>query len=219
MKCRGSDSGSILTVMLVFIDESGDSGMRFKTGSSEYFIIAAVVFTDRSCATACDRCIADLRRSLGITEFHFNKCSREYRIQLYEAVRGFDFSYSAFVMNKKMLRGPGFQHRKSFYKYPIRMACSNIRPALADATIILDRCGDRLFTQEVQKYLQQHANKNHSGAVKTVKSDRSHNNSLVQLADMVCGAVARSYRSDRKNRSEYRDLIRAREGRVQLWPK
>ncbi|MBI3313947.1 MAG: DUF3800 domain-containing protein [Candidatus Omnitrophica bacterium] len=33
--------------MLVFIDESGDSGLKITEGSSRYFSIALVVFEDR----------------------------------------------------------------------------------------------------------------------------------------------------------------------------
>ena len=55
--------------------------------------------------------------------------------------------------------------------------------------------------------------------IKRIKAEWSHNNNLVQLADMVCGAVARSYRKDKGDRFVYRDIIRAHETKVQFWPR
>jgi hypothetical protein len=55
--------------------------------------------------------------------------------------------------------------------------------------------------------------------IKKVSMEASHTNNLVQLADMVCGAVARSYNSQKNDRAQFRTLIRRREARVQFWPK
>ena len=52
-----------------------------------------------------------------------------------------------------------------------------------------------------------------------VKTERSHNNNLLQLADMLCGAVARSYRTDKADCRVYRQLVRHRELKVQKWPR
>ncbi len=40
--------------MLVFIDESGDTGLKIDKGSSKYFVIALVIFEDHEEAIACD---------------------------------------------------------------------------------------------------------------------------------------------------------------------
>lgn len=208
--------------MLVFIDESGDSGMKFKEGSSEYFTICAVLFLENRHAQLCNQRIDELRDELGYGdrwEFHFNKCSRDIRERFLRGVSGQSFQYSAFILNKKKAIGAGFQHKKTFYKYPVKLACENLADQLRDAVIVLDRCGEREFMKEVDRYLRRALNKKHPGSIKKVKSDRSHNNNLVQLADMVCGAVARSYRAGKKDRHLYRTIIRAKETRVQLWPK
>ncbi len=52
--------------------------------------------------------------------------------------------------------------------------------------------------------------------VKKVKTARSHGNNLVQLADMISGAVWRSFK---QQDNSYRELVSARELRVQVWPK
>lgn len=40
--------------MLVFVDESGDPGMKLEGGSTPYFTVALVIFEDHEEATACD---------------------------------------------------------------------------------------------------------------------------------------------------------------------
>lgn len=49
--------------MLVFIDESGDSGMKNRAGS-QYFFITAVLFEDNDEALACDNRINSLREQM-----------------------------------------------------------------------------------------------------------------------------------------------------------
>lgn len=71
--------------MLVFVDESGNTGMKLdRPGTSPFFVVTAVVFEDRDEAALCDQAITRLRESLGwhtSTEFHFNKMSRDLRLR------------------------------------------------------------------------------------------------------------------------------------------
>ena len=39
--------------MLVFVDESGDAGMKLGAGSSDYFVVTAVLFEDHDEAARC----------------------------------------------------------------------------------------------------------------------------------------------------------------------
>ena len=51
--------------MLVFIDESGDSGLKVEAGSSRFFTVALVVFEDYEEANACDKRIELLAKEIG----------------------------------------------------------------------------------------------------------------------------------------------------------
>ncbi|PIS18279.1 hypothetical protein COW38_03070 [Candidatus Collierbacteria bacterium CG17_big_fil_post_rev_8_21_14_2_50_45_7] len=63
--------------MLIFIDESGDSGLKVEHGSSRLFTISLVVFEEKDEALACDQRIDLLKRELGWkdvrSEFHLNE--------------------------------------------------------------------------------------------------------------------------------------------------
>ena len=101
----------IVTLMLVFIDESGDPGQKIDRGSSEFFVLAVVMFEDHGEAARCERDITNLATALGrgLREFKFSKDSHVTRVRFLDAVRPYGFTYCVFVLNKdpKKLYGPG----------------------------------------------------------------------------------------------------------------
>ena len=204
--------------MLVFVDESGDTGLKLKKNSSRYFVVSAVLFRDREEATRCDRAIQRLADRAGRTrEYHFVETTRPIRINFFTSVRNFDFIYAAVVINKAKLHGPGFRHKGSFLKCTMRYAFSHLGE-LQDATVVVDRTGDRDFRRTLKLYLKREVKRRDGvSPIRKVRTESSHSNRLIQLADMVCGAVARSY-GNRKDASLYREMILPKERRVQVWP-
>ena len=94
-------------VMLAFIDESGDAGMKLTAGSSPFFCIVAAVSKDQFSADACDRAIEDLPRRTHQNsryEFHFSHCPDPTRLDFLRCVSFGQFSYHAFVIDKSKLR-------------------------------------------------------------------------------------------------------------------
>jgi hypothetical protein len=106
--------------MLVFVDESGDSGMKHKAGTSQLFMVAAVIFVENKDAERCDAWISECRKECfkgKKLEFKFNKSCDAHRQKFLDGVSKFDFLYLGFVLNKCKLYSPGFAHKESFYKY------------------------------------------------------------------------------------------------------
>ncbi len=54
--------------------------------------------------------------------------------------------------------------------------------------------------------------------IRKIRLKGSASNNLLQLADVICGAVARSYK-DTADATYYRKLISCRERNVEVWPK
>lgn len=216
-------SAEIYSNVLVFIDESGDAGMKDRPGSSRYFFVAAVLFEDNDAAWACDKRIDSLRQEMGLDsrfEFHFNSCSREFRKEFLRAVGQFHFFYHVFGLNKRKLWGQGFLDKHSFYKYTTGLVFENAKSHLHNAKVVIDRTGNQEFRGQLGKYLKRKMNEPGSDQlIRRVSMEASHSNNLLQVADMVCGAVARSYSDERKDTWIYREIIRHRERRVQVWPK
>ncbi len=207
--------------MLVFIDESGDPGLKIEKGSSCYFTVSLVVFEDKDDALDCDKRIQLLKKEVSWaenSEFHFKRNSNKIRRAFLQAVSPYNFFYYGIVINKdpKKLWGEGFKNKESFYKYTCGLVFENAKEKLNKATVIIDESGNLDFKRHLAKYLRRRMN---TGIIKKVKMQRSHTNNLLQLADYTAGVINRSVQNKRKWADEYRKIIAHREIYVQIWPK
>lgn len=204
--------------MLVFIDESGDTGRKIEKGSSRYFVVVLAVFEDNEEAVACDQRIQLLKKELRLSkgqEFKFNKMRREQREIFLRAVMPYSFFYFGIIIDKdpKKLYGDGFNVKESFYKYACSLVFENAKPYLKDAIVVIDGSGSREFKRQLQTYLKRKV----GGLIRKVKVQSSHSNNLIQLADMIAGAVHRSL-GKKGDAKVYRPILKPREVRVQIWP-
>ena len=209
--------------MLVFIDESGDTGLKFGSGSTDYFVVALVAFNDHLEANAADKKISELRAELNLAqdyEFHFSDNSDTVRERFFGAIGNFEFFYFCIVINKRKLTGKGFKFKEPFYKYTCGLVFESAKPHLDNATVVIDGSGSREFRLQLGTYLRRRINSDKANCkyIGKVKIQDSHRNNLLQLADMICGAISRRYRN-RDDSEKYRKMISHREIYVQLWPK
>jgi len=207
--------------MLVFIDESGDSGLKIEKGSSRYFTVGLIVFEDNDEALACDQRIKLLKKELGLPEnyeFHFKRNSDKVRRAFLAAVSPYNFFYYGIVINKnpEKLWGEGFRNKESFYKYACGLVFENAKEKLEKATVVIDESGNLDFKRQLAKYLRR---KIGSGIIKKVKMQRSESNNLLQLADYTASVINRLVQNKRKWSDEYHKIIAHREIYVQIWPK
>lgn len=176
--------------------------MKAKAGSSAYFIIVAVLFDEGEEAEKCESAIRTLREKLRLHdrfEFHFNRCSGHMRAEFLSAVANCAFFYHAVVLNKSRLWGRGFQDKNSFYKYAAGLGFENARNELFQAKVVIDRCGNREFREQLNRCLRRRIN-TQTEMIRKISMEASHSNDLLQLADMICGAVARSLNVAKANR-------------------
>jgi hypothetical protein len=120
------------------------------------------------------------------------------------------------VINKSKLFGEGFKHKESFYKYASSLLFENAKDKLQNAIVVIDESGRKAFKYQLATYLKKKINTKDRVCIKKVKMQDSRSNNLLQLADMVAGAVNRSL--SKKKRDGFRDMISAREIFVQIWP-
>jgi hypothetical protein len=209
--------------MLIFIDESGDSGLKIEGGSSRYFTVGLVVFEDNDEALACDQRIQLLKKEVGwlpSVEFHFKCNSDRIRKAFLEAVAPYNFFYYGVAINKdpKKLWGEGFKNKESFYKYACGLVFENVKEKLMKATVVIDESGSLDFKRQLGNYLQKKMNQEDK-KIKKVKMQRSEGNNLLQLADYVASSINRSVKNTKKKSDEYRKIIGHREMYVQIWPR
>lgn len=192
--------------MLVFIDESGDPGFKVAKGSSLLFAAAMVIFESPTAAEETSKTIATLQSSLGIKpEFKFSNCSATVRDEFFCAVASQPFVVRAIVVPKGVVYSSHLRSNKDqFYRYFVKSMVKNDGGWLQNAKVIIDGSGDRIFRQDLKTYLRRETPR---GCIRDVRFKNSRNDPLVQLADMCVGAIARSYRMNRKEAARWRTML------------
>ena len=195
--------------MLVFVDESGDPGFKFENGSTTHFTVALVIFDEPQQAERSANVIKNLRSRLGLPnnfEFKFSKLKDAWREEFVRAVRFSPFRVRAMVVDKRILHSPHLKVKSAFYNYFVGKVFEYHFGSIAGAKVRIDGQSGREFRREFQRYL-----KNRAGtAVRQLRFVDSRRDSLIQLADMVAGAIHRAYRDDGRNDTRYLDLLRPR---------
>lgn len=209
--------------MLVFVDESGDPGMKLSSGSSRLFVVGLVVFDDRDEAQRCDDAISELRCQLYLPEayeFHYSHNSKRIREKFLDAASSFSFKAHIFALDKKLVTGSGFQYKDSLYKWTANTVFQNAKNYLKDATVVLDKCGDRTFRDELAAYLRKRINKKGGPThIKKVKLEASDRNNLLQLADYVVGVSSGVFQGNQFARDMDRRYLRSHVMSRRRWPK
>lgn len=208
--------------MLIFIDESGDTGRKLDEGSSRYFVVSLLVFEDNEEANNCDQRINLLRKELKLSdnfEFHFKENSNKIRESFLMSINPYQFIYFAVVIDKspEKLWGEGFKTKESFYKYACQMVFTNAKPHLDNAIVVLDKSGSPAFRSSLMRYLNTKINGDRR-VIKKLKQQRSGSNNLLQLADYISGIINRKFQ-DKKSWQNFYRYISAKEIWVQKWPK
>lgn len=195
--------------MLVFIDESGDPGFKVARGSSAAFVVAMVAFDDKQVAIEAQAAIkATAAANKVFPEFKFSKSRPEIRDLFFEVVSPFKFCVRAVVVEKERIHSGYLRSNKeAFYSFFVKSMLKFDNGLLKDAKIVIDGSGERIFKQELSAYLRRHTDR---GAIKSVRFSDSRSDELIQLADMCTGAIARSYRDNRKDGDRWRRMIAAK---------
>ncbi len=207
--------------MLAFVDESGDLGMKLESGSSDYFGVIAVWFPDKDEAQRCDDAIAALRTKIPVlkTEFHFTKLKHYHREQFFDLVKGFDFQYFGVYLDKRKMAEKSLGFPRPFTHMAVQYLFAGMADKLSDVIITIDETGSSEFRKALAKDLPKAVNGNgNPRAIKKVKCARSNGNNLLQMADMVCGAVCRSIGKKQPHPDAYREMIHHKELIVTILP-
>ena len=198
--------------MLVFIDDSGDPGFKLDRGSSRAFVIACVIFDDELEAEKTAVAIKEFRRKMKFPdtmEFKFNKSSKKVRKGFLTEMARYKFRIRTIVMPKEKIYGQELKRSKeSFYSYAIKTVLKHNNQTLKDAKIKLDGHGERIFRRKLTTYLRRELNIRQRKVISQLRFVNSKTNVLIQLADMVAGAIYHKYTSNKKDADIYYDILK-----------
>ncbi|MBC7526997.1 MAG: DUF3800 domain-containing protein [Chthonomonadaceae bacterium] len=207
--------------MLVFVDEYGDTGQKIGQGSSEMMAIILVIFRGTVEAQRADHRIMQLRAELNKPagfEFHFKDNSNVIREAFFRAIAPLEFEYTGVIVDKTQLQ-TGSYSSKTLYRDVCLELLDHASSLLQNASVKIDRSGSLKFRQELASFLKKQVNEANQlvPRIRDISTPASKNDSLLQMADMICGAVTRSVRVERQNDFTYRKIIAHREFPVRLW--
>lgn len=194
--------------MLVLIDESGCPGFKMARGSSNHFVVAMVIFNTYKDAEEASLTIEAAKKDLRVKpEFKFSKCADAVRDGFFRRVAHHAFRVRAIVVEKDKIYSSHLRSKpRDFYSYVIQMLMKHDGGALANASVKIDKCGDRNFNRALNTYLRTQLG---GGKIKKFKSVNSQADNLIQLADMTAGAIHRCY-TGKPNPDRWREMIDAR---------
>lgn len=192
--------------MYVFMDESGDAGFRIADGSTNYFCVALVRFETKAAMLKTEEAIRQVRAQLGFPayrEFHFSDDSRQTRIAFLRGVVDCDFRIRAIVVDKSRIFSPRLRKSpRAFYQFIAGLLLKHHFGSIQAAKLYIDGRMDR----ELKTHIQREMNRE-TRQVESIKFKNSATTDLIQLADMVAGALARSYKMEKADRMVYYHLI------------
>jgi len=115
--------GVMPPTFVVYIDESGDEGFNFSKGSSDWFVLSAVV-TRHTSDLATTRLVDGIRSSLGRPDnkpLHFRDLRHEHRLPFVHEVAKAALRAVSVLVHKPSIKEPEtFQQRYRLYYYACR---------------------------------------------------------------------------------------------------
>lgn len=186
-------------------DESGDTSFSFGKGATRYLVVAMIATSD---ADALCQMLAKLRHESGLPadfEFRFNGLSSApLRSRVFRALSQASFEGWAIIVDKSNLPDPyhllsGLDLYLYFVTELIKEIPFNLRQ---NATLILDQFGGA--EQQKSQLRRVLALRNIERGFKHILVRRSSGEPLIQVADLVAGAVMRR---DAKNDGEAYSII------------
>lgn len=184
--------------MFVYLDESGDTGFKFRRGSSKYFVVTLLLVED---PIPIQVAIDELRRELGFppgTEFKFSHSSNDVRERFLRILRRQEVWIRALIIDKEAKSLAGVNDPEPFYHFVVRLILDHDEGSITDATLVLDESVKSKKSKKILgTYLRRELNQNaNAPKVKTIVHHKSHTDNLIQAADMACGAIHRKYLRD-----------------------
>lgn len=193
---------------LVFIDDSGDPG--FVCGvSSANLVLAGVLFADPAVATALNQAISEYRKSLGWRENHefkFHNATRRVKLDFLKLVCQYNFKVYAVYVNKAAHpRAMQISDREKIYNWTMKELLRTM--PLDNAYVKIDGRASREHRLKVMAYLRKEVNVD-GCKIKEIKPQDSMKDNLIQLADMMVGAINRSFQPEKTDAMDYVRIIK-----------
>ncbi len=197
--------------MHVYIDDSGDGGMKFGKGSTRFLVMAACVFDDTRQIELLDQKVSDLSQQLHRKpEFKFHKTKKTHKRMFFEAIEPVNFAVRVLVIDKTVLYSETLRKSPSKLKsFAISLLLTHTFDTVKNAKILIDGQDTKSFGITDASYIMKKANGSGKTVVRKVEFVDSRNSVGIQLADMIAGAI-RQYAESGEKSTELYDTFKTR---------
>lgn len=202
---------------LIFIDDSGDPGFKFNRGSSRYFVIVCIIFNSKISAEYTSANIKMLKEQMGWKqerEFKFHRANDEQKKLFFDTIKKHDFLVRAIIVDKSKINEPNLKKSESFYGFVIKKTLDSYKK-MKLARITLDGSGNKNFRKKSTSEIRKAINKNNRRMTEFRLVD-SKNEVLIQLADMVAGAINAKYDKTKRSKHDYVKIIKSQVDDIEL---
>lgn len=190
-------------------DESGDVSFNFGKGASRYFVLAAIGTAEPE---TLRKNLADFRQRLSLPthyEFGFNAMASSHKLRqrVFDNLAQMEFDAWAVIADKTILPDTfRIMRRLDFYLFFVTEMVQLIPPSQSEgATLILDEFGAASkIPAELRRFMKARGLPRRFGRI---LAKRSASESLIQIADLVAGAILRR---DAKGEAEAYDAIESK---------
>ena len=192
--------------MIIFIDESGDPGLKNKKDSSPFLVISLLIFENDEDSTEVARVIEEYRKRIKHSpsyEFKFRKTKRKIIIGLLKSIQSERFKIRAIVLDKSQTKLSRDVYKKDLYHALIALALEGCLKNNLRCKVRLDGIADREFRNSWRKYLRENLKRREID----FKLVDSKSDSLIQLADLVAGSIRRSHLYGKNDANIYKKII------------
>jgi hypothetical protein len=193
---------------LVFIDDSGDPGFRIDYGSTRYFVIAAVIFSEIASLEKMEQVIRNykiLRNIPDSTELKFQKTNKKFVKELLTRVSDANFEIQATVVNKiNFSKQPIDLGKVNLYNFTVSKVLKDTNPQ--NAYVYLDGHANKKNQIDAISYFRGQL-KTAGIYVKKIKFVNSKNSIPMQFADLVAGSIFRSTDKSKTDSEMYVNLL------------
>jgi hypothetical protein len=175
--------------------------------------------SDADYSAAC-RGLAAFRARCGVPadyEFKFNKLSRDRRLGALEAVSEGEYWVRAFVLRKDRLWAGAMQKPAAMYQKVAGWLLANAVAEVSGSELVWDRCGNRQFYRLIQSEIHSHCASRRQEPPRVFTIADSREVQGLQVADLVCGAIARRY-TDKADKLDYMVQFKRRVRQLRAWP-
>ena len=178
---------------VIYLDESGTPDIQ--NLAPAVFVVGAVVIESRQDLAGIEQrfrnAFATIKRpedhelrTAGLSEAKHARVLRELSL--------LEYQWAAACFDKTKLDSPGFADPKTFYRYAFQFLIGDLLTVAWQADLVIDENSTPEFQVELEAYLRRQNSGLPIGRLQSVKFSQSSKDRLVQLADLVAGAVRRS---------------------------